>query len=318
MPAASLSPARPLSASSGSRFSTNLPTPRVGTNTGEGSAFVGKWHRVSVGSVELVALQDTFLAVPPDEFFVEVEAGAWEAYGDLLSAAGELSLSITPWLIRSEGRTILVDTGFGGRPTAAPVGTPPALPSVLAEAGVSPEEVDVVAFTHLHGDHVGWNTVDREGRPVPLFPNARHVVQQAEWDYWANGGEIAPPDRPTVLDPISDAGLWEFVEGERALTGEVVTVPTPGHTPGHVSLVVSSGGESAVLIGDAAHSPIQVSEPEWSVGADVDRALARRTRAALWERAEREGQLVATNHFPFPGLGHVVSEGGRRRWKGGA
>ena len=281
---------------------------------------MGRVHKESVGNVELVALQDTFLSMPPDEFLVEIEAGAWEAYRDLLSAEGVLSLSITPWLIRSGGRTILVDTGFGGRPTEAPVEVPPALPSVLAEAGVSPEEVDVVAFTHLHGDHSGWNTVDRDGKPTPLFPNARHVVQQAEWDYWLDPGPdaVAPPDRATVLDPITDAGLWEFAEGERALTSEVVTVPTPGHTPGHVSLVVSSGGESALLIGDAAHTPIQVSEPEWCSGADADRPLARTTRRALWERAERaerEGMLVGTNHFPFPGLGHVVSEGGKRRWK---
>ena len=272
-------------------------------------------HKTSVGNVELVALQDTWLSPAASEFFAEATPEALAPYRDLVSAADELTVSITPWLIRSAGRTILVDTGMGGRAVAAPLERPAALPEVLGEAGVAPEAVDIVAFTHLHGDHVGWNTVDRQGRAVPLFPNARYVVQRAEWEYWAGGATGSEPNRATVLDPITAAGLWEFVEGEAALTAEVVMVPTPGHTPGHVSLLVSSGGESALLIGDAAHSPIQVSEPEWCIGADVDRPLARRTRAALWARAEREGLLLGTNHFPFPGLGRVVSEDGVRRWE---
>ena len=273
-------------------------------------------HKTSVGSVELVALQDTWLAPPPQEFFAEATPEAMEPYRDLVSASGELTVSITSWLIRSAGRTILVDTGMGGRPVEAPLEMPAALPELLGEAGVSPEAVDVVAFTHLHGDHTGWYTVDREGVAMPLFPNARHVVQRAEWDYWTGAGEdaIAPPQRATVLDPISLARLWDYVVGEHALTELVVTVPTPGHTPGHVSLMVSSGGESALLSGDAAHSPVQVPEPTWCIGADVDMPLARKNRSALWDRAEREGLLLATNHFPFPGLGRVVSDGGVRRW----
>ena len=274
-------------------------------------------HKTSVGSVELVALQDTWLQPAASEFFAEATPEAMEPYRDLVTASGELTVSITPWLIRSGGRTILVDTGMGDRTVETSLQVPAALPELLREAGVAPEEVDMVAFTHLHGDHTGWNTVDRDGSPVPLFGNARHVVQQAEWDYWMGAGPnaTAPPQRATVLDPITEAGLWEFVEGEHALTEQVVTVPTPGHTPGHVSLMVSSGGESALLIGDAAHSPVQVPEPEWCIGADVDMPLTRRNRAALWERAEREGLLLATNHFPFPGLGHVVRVDGQRWWR---
>ncbi len=271
-------------------------------------------HRASVGNVELVALQDTWLRPKLTDFFPEAAGASLEPYRDLLSDADELTVSITPWLIRSAGRTILVDTGMGGRPVEAPLGVEPALPALLAEAGVPPEEIDVVAFTHLHFDHTGWNTVDRDGAPTPLFPNARHVVQQTEWDYWAGGATGAEPDRARGLDPITAAGLWDVADGEQALTAEVVTVPTPGHTPGHVALMVSSGGESALLIGDAAHSPVQVGEPDWCLGADVDMPLARRTRRGLWDRSVAEGLLLATNHFPFPGLGRVVEEGGVRRW----
>ena len=175
-------------------------------------------HRASVGNVELVALQDTWLRPKLTDFFPEAAGASLEPYRDLLTDADELSVSITPWLIRSAGRTILVDTGMGGRPVEAPLGVEPALPALLAEAGVPPEEIDVVAFTHLHFDHTGWNTVDRDGAPTPLFPNARHVVQQTEWDYWADGATGAEPDRARGLDPITAAGLWDVADGEQALT----------------------------------------------------------------------------------------------------
>ena len=276
---------------------------------------MGTLHKMSVGNAELVALQDSWIMLPPGELFDAVEEGEWSAYPQYLSPEGHLTLSLTTWLIRSEGRTILVDTGLGGRPSDFPVIDTPALPSVLEEAGASPEEVDVVVFTHLHFDHTGWNTVDRGGKPAPLFPNARHLIQQAEWDYWTTGSPENGSDHATVLDPLVEAGLVDFVEGEHPVTREVVTLPTPGHTPGHVSFLLTSGGESVVVLGDAAHSPAQLGQPDWCIGPDVDKPLARRTRKALWDRSENEGVLVASNHFPFPGLGHAVREDGVQRWK---
>ena len=276
---------------------------------------MSKLHRMSIGDAELVALQDTWALIPPADFFDAVEDGAWNAYPEHLTADGHLTVSLTQWLIRSAGRTILVDTGIGNRPSVFPTQEEPALPTVLQEAGVGPEEIDLVAFTHLHFDHTGWNTVDQDGTPTPLFPNARHVVQQTEWDYWASGAENAASDRPTVLDPITEAGLWDFVEGEHALTPDVVALPTPGHTPGHVSFLLSSGSEAVILLGDAAHSPIQVSEPEWCIGADVDKVATRRSRRGIWDRAERDGTPIATNHFPFPGIGQVVTVDEKQRWE---
>jgi glyoxylase-like metal-dependent hydrolase (beta-lactamase superfamily II) len=279
---------------------------------------MGKLHKRSVGHAELVALQDSWFTVPPDELFNDLEEGAWDAYPQQLNDEGHLTLSLTTWLIRSEGRTILVDTGLGGRPSDLPAIDTPAMPSVLEEAGVAAQDVDVVVFTHLHFDHTGWNTVDRGGKPTPLFPNARHLIQQAEWDYWTTGNPEFPepgPDRRLVLDPLIDAGLVDFVEGEHPVTREVVTLPTPGHTPAHVSFLLTSGGESVVVLGDAAHSPAQLPHPEWSCFADADKPLARQTRKALWDRSETEGTVVAANHFPFPGLGRAVRVDGAQQWE---
>jgi glyoxylase-like metal-dependent hydrolase (beta-lactamase superfamily II) len=267
---------------------------------------MGQYEARMVGNATLVALQDTWTTVPVSAFFSAVEEGEWEPYLELLDAERSFTLNFGAWLVRSEGRTILLDTGIGVR-GGGRFPEPPALPEVLSATGVAPEDVDTVVLSHLHFDHTGWNTVDGDdGSPVPLFPNARHVVQQAEWEYWTASEELrTAANYDATLAPIEAAGLLDLVEGEQDVTSEVVAIPTPGHTPGHVSMVVASGGERAYLIADAAHHRVQVSEPTWSPSADVDTEQASRTRAELFERIEREGALVASGHFDFPGFGTV-------------
>lgn len=275
---------------------------------------MGRIHRVNVGNAELVALQDSWAAIPPTGFFNTTKAADWEPYGELLDEDGNITLNLGSWLIISQGSTILVDSGIGGRPVEMlPLKTTPALPDVIREAGLSPDEIDVVAFTHLHFDHTGWNTTDVDGRPQPLFPNARHIVQQAEWEYWTSSDELkAGAQYDNVLRPILDASLIDFVEGEHTLTSEVTSIPTPGHTPGHVSLAVNSGGESAYVLGDAAHHMVQLTETDWCPSADVDPATSTVSRRALFDRIERENALIASGHFRFPGVGRAVRSDGAR------
>lgn len=275
-----------------------------------------KIHRINVGDAELVSLQDSWAAVPPTGFFTTTQSSDWDAYSDLLDEDGNITLNLGSWLIISQGRTILVDSGIGGRPVEImPLKETPALPDVLRESGVAPEEIDIVAFTHLHFDHTGWNTTDVDGAPQPLFANARHIVQQAEWDFWTSTDELKQgAGYDNVLAPVLDAGLIDFVEGEHVLTSEVVTVPTPGHTPGHVSFAVNSGGESAYVIGDAAHHMVQLTETDWCPSADVDPATSTTSRRALFDRIEQENALILSGHFKFPGIGRAARADGRRRF----
>lgn len=274
---------------------------------------MGQFEKTRVGNAELIAVQDTWAAMPPANFFTTVPPEAWDAYKEFLDADGNLTLNIGSWIIQSEGRTILVDTGIGGRSLPMPVKTTPDLPQVMEEAGVKPSDIDTIIFTHLHFDHTGWNTVDEDGKAIPLFPNARHVVQRKEWDYWTSSDELKQGSQyDNVLAPIEQAGLLDLVEGEHAVTSEVTTILTPGHTPGHISLVVASGGERAYLIGDVAHQPVQLSEPDWCISADVNTDDSTKSRRTLFDRIEQEGALIASGHFLFPGLGHAVQEGGRR------
>ena len=278
---------------------------------------MGRLHRTRVGNVELISLQDSWTTLPPTQMFDKTTAADWEPYKEFLDETGELTLNLGCWLIHSEGRTILVDTGLGGRETPMPLKERPALPALLHEAGVSTGEVDVLVFTHLHFDHIGWNTTDDgNGTPQPLFRNARHLIQRVEWEYWTGAAEQRRASRfAQVLAPLERHGLLDLVEGERAVTTEVVTVPTPGHTPGHVSFAIHSQGRRAYLLGDAAHQPVQLTETDWCPGADIDPETATKSRHAILDRIEKEGALIAAGHFPFPGLGRAVREGSKHRWR---
>ncbi len=271
---------------------------------------MGQFEARTVGNATLVSLQDSWNTMPVSAFFSAVEEGAWEPYLELLDANRSFTLNMGAWLLRSESRTILFDTGVGTRQSWEFPETP-SLPEVLVASGATPDEVDTVVLSHLHFDHTGWNTIDTDEGTVPLFPNARYVVQQAEWDYWSADKERREDANfDAVLAPIEAAGLLDLVEGEQDVTSEVVTIPTPGHTPGHVSMVVASGGDRAYLIADTAHHRVQVTEPTWSPDADVDKEQASRTRAQLFERIANEGALLGSGHFSFPGFGHVVREDG--------
>ena len=274
---------------------------------------MGLIHRVNIGNAELIALQDSWAAMPPTAFFTTTDASDWDDYAELLDDDGNLTLNLGAWLVLSEGTTILVDSGIGGRPNDFPAKATPALPDVMREAGVSPDDIDIVAFTHLHFDHTGWNTTDVDGDPKPLFPNARHIIQQAEWDYWTSSDELrAAAGYDNVLGPLVDDGLVDLVDGEHVLTSEVVTIPTPGHTPGHVSFAVNSDGDAAYLIGDAAHHMVQLTETDWCPSADVDTATSTVSRHALLDRIEAENALIASGHFRFPGLGRAARADGKR------
>lgn len=267
-----------------------------------------------VGSVEVLPLSDGSFALPPARFFPEVPADAWAQYrAEHLDADGNVPLNLGCFLLRADGATILVDTGIG--PSSRFGGRSGALPAELDTAGIRPEAVDFVLTTHMHLDHIGWNTVERDGAAVPTFPHARYLVQRAEWE-WARSltGDAAAPIERSVR-PLEKAGALDLVEGEHAVTASVRFLPTPGHTPGHSCILIDSGGQQAVILGDVAHSPVQVTEPTWTVGADADKERARASRAALWERIAEHGLTVAAGHFLPPNIGRFVRVEGRRYWR---
>ena len=188
----------------------------------------------------------------------------------------------------------------------------PALPSgfleTLAAAGYGVEDIDTVVCTHLHFDHVGWNTRLVDGEWVVTFPQARYLFGRVEWEHWS----VTEGDYSNVADtvrPVVAGGAADLIEVDHRVCDEVRLVPTPGHTPGHVSVVVESEGLRAVITGDMAHHPIQFAEPDIAAPADSDSAMAAKTRRMFLADRQDDGALVIGTHFGGPTAGRVVADG---------
>ena len=225
---------------------------------------------------------------------------------------GRLIASIHAFVVESQGRVIVVDTCVGNdkpRDVKAWNMRKGKFLEDMAEAGFPRERVDTVLCTHLHVDHVGWNTRLEHGRWVPTFPNARYLIGRKEWDYWkteTGGDKIVRDDS---VRPILDAGLADLVKRTHKITSEVYLVPTPGHTPGHVSVHIRSKGAEAVITGDLMHHPVQCAEPSWASNFDVDPGKARVTRRAFLEKYKDGKVLVLGTHFAVPTAGRLSADG---------
>jgi glyoxylase-like metal-dependent hydrolase (beta-lactamase superfamily II) len=271
---------------------------------------------IRIGSVEIMALSDGMLEFDLCNFFPTIPEDNWQPYESHLHDH-RVRFNLGSYLIRANGRTILVDTGLGPKPAETPDVPWGQLLHDFQANGV-PEEVDMVVMTHLHRDHVGWNLLPHGAKWVPTFPNARYWMSEKDWEA-CHQPDVQPqrfPNAPTCVWPLAELGLVEFMRGEHSITRELTAVPTPGHTPGHVSILITSGGERALVLGDAAHSPVQLEEPDWVSRADMDPELTRQTRRALLDRLEREEIIVAAGHFHAPGFGRIVRLQGRRYWQG--
>ena len=274
-------------------------------------------NTLTVGNVSITSLSDGLLEFDLCNFFPSVPEDDWQPYRDHLSPEGKVSFNLAAFLIRSDGKNILVDTGLGPKPADAPETPWGELMNDFQAHGIRPEEIDAVVMTHLHRDHVGWNLQSGDGRYVPTFPNARYWLSRADWEACHDPALIESrfPNAPTCVWPLEDLGLIEFMEGECQITDELTTLPSPGHTPGHMSIVIRSQGESALVLGDVLHNTAQVHELDWASRADIDPDVARATRLTLVDRMEQEGMPVAAVHLPAPGFGKIVRLEGRRYWR---
>ena len=221
--------------------------------------------------------------------------------------AGNLVMSIHALVVDTGSRRIVVDTCIGNdkeRDIPAWSHLQTSFLDDLAAAGYPPETIDTVLCTHLHVDHVGWNTMLVDGEWQPTFPKARYLVGEREWNYW-QGVESSAPVLADSVRPVIDAGLVDFVPVDHRLCDEVSLEPTPGHTPGHVSVRIASGGKNALITGDCIHHPCQLTRPDWCSSADYDQAAAQSTREELLEAHVDTEVLLIGTHFATPTAGYV-------------
>jgi glyoxylase-like metal-dependent hydrolase (beta-lactamase superfamily II) len=230
-----------------------------------------------------------------------------------VDARGRALGSVHALVIEAPDKRIVVDTCIGNdKPRRLPTWNQLQTRFLhdMQDAGFAPESIDAVACTHLHVDHVGWNTRLVDGRWVPTFPRAQYVFGRVEWQHWSaeQRGET-PTIMADSVQPVLDAGLATLVESDHRLCDEVQLEPTPGHTPGHVAVRISSRGEEAVITGDLMHHPCQIARPHYGSVADSDSEQARATRDAFLARYADTPTLVIGTHFAGPTAGRLVRDG---------
>jgi glyoxylase-like metal-dependent hydrolase (beta-lactamase superfamily II) len=279
---------------------------------------------IRIGDVEIRRIEE-IVVLEPSSVFAEWrkemahEYRAWLGPNFYDQDSDAFVTSVHSWLVKTPEQTILIDTasGNGKERPLSPRFNNLSLPYLarLRAAGAAPEDIDLVILTHLHIDHVGWNTRRVDGRWVPTFPNATYMMSRAEREVRDPklGASMKPQaaNLPFIdsVQPVLDAGLAKIVEGNETIAEGIDLMPVPGHAPGMMAVRVRSRGKEALFIGDVMHQPVQVYRPEWNSKYCEDQDLARATRRKVLDYSAERGNLILPVHFGAPYCGRVTKRG---------
>jgi glyoxylase-like metal-dependent hydrolase (beta-lactamase superfamily II) len=288
-------------------------------------------QKITLGATEILSFTDTIGDFPLKILFPDIQAEQWFAYqgasqAQALTGEETVPTRIGAFVVRSPESVILVDTGLGLGATMTPpveassrvrqlfAGLPVKLLDELEEAGIKRDDIDVVFLTHPHFDHYGWN-LTAEG--APMFPHATYMLSQTDWNAYQQPS-MPYPMRWGVqqfIEPLKQREKLNLLSGKQSLTRGISVLPTPGHSPGHISLLIEDGGQQLVMGGDTFVHPLQIASVEMSFIVDMDRTQATETRKQLREWIAREGIILASNHIEGSGMGHIVQDGREYRWQ---
>ena len=274
----------------------------------------GKWRIGDVTVTRVVEIEATggMSRVIPDakrERLKEIPC----MYPHFADENGRMRGAIHALIVEAPDRTIMVDTCVGndkerGNPAWNQLQT--AFLDDMEKAGYVLDAIDNVLCTHLHIDHVGWNTMLVDGKWVPTFPKARYLIGQVEFAHWQADTDL---DQMVVMAdsvlPVFDANLVDLVETDHQISDEISLMPTVGHTPGHVSVMIRSNGEEAMITGDFIHHPCQFAHPEWSSSFDTDPVQSAQTRREVFDKYADTPTLIIGTHFATPTAGHLKRDG---------
>ena len=256
---------------------------------------------MNLGELRIDAVADGTAKLPP-AYFPNAD---WGPHQQLIGPDGMVDISLGCFLVRAGDRTVLIDAGIG--PVDGPIFQGGQLPERLKEVGAVPEDIDTIICTHLHIDHVGWLVRDEK----PFFPNATVHFGQADWKQFVTDVPASDMTRK-AMEVLDAAGRAAPVEGDTEVAPGICTRDAPGHTHGHICVVLSSGKERALLLGDAVTCPVQLAEPDWQAMSDVDPELAKRTRECLWRELEGTDNVAVAAHFPDLRFGRILRGQGKR------
>ena len=275
-----------------------------------------KWRIGKVTVTKIVELEVTGGSrfILPQATYEEILPIEW-MQPHFADERGRLKMSIHALVVETPDRRILVDTCLGNDKEGRRIPTWNNLQGSfladLAAVGYPRESIDAVLCTHLHVDHVGWNTMLVDGKWLPTFPRARYLMGRVEFDHWQSQHERDDMEAifADSVKPVYEAELVDLVETDHRVCDEISLVPTIGHTPGHVSVRIRSEGEEALITGDFLHHPCQFTHPEWASTADFDKDAATQTRQRMFGALCDQPTLVIGTHFAAPTAGHVVAHG---------
>ena len=265
--------------------------------------------------VEVNAWEDDITMLLPDATPAFVQQFKW-LQPHFATPDGKMILSFQAFVLRSRGKTFMIDTCIGNdrqREFDVFTNMQTSFLADLNTAGFPAGQIDGVLCTHLHFDHVGWNTRKEGDRWVPTFPQARYYFGREEYAHWQHlretGGYHHVDHLLDSVDPIVQAGLADFIDPDIQLTDEVSLIPTPGHTPGHVSVLIRSAGQQAIITGDMMHHPIQLAVPATHGRFDMDAERGAQTRVDFVNRYTDTPTLIIGSHFSDPSAGHIIRDG---------
>ncbi|KKR31567.1 MAG: Zn-dependent hydrolase, glyoxylase [Candidatus Gottesmanbacteria bacterium GW2011_GWC2_39_8] len=280
-----------------------------------------------VGDVEIVQIpemedNELFSTFIPQAKTDKIQATHWMA-PDFADEKGTLKARVQSFLICSNGKNILIDTCNGNGkdrpniPTWGNLNTD--FLKRFEDNDISPETIDIVACTHLHFDHVGWNTYRKDGKWIPTFPHAKYLFSKKEYDYWVKKPAKEMIDDFNGIDdsviPVVDAGLAKFVPQDFQIDPNISFISTPGHTPHHVSILIRSQGEEAIISGDVLHHPCQIAFPDWTTLADTYPEQTIETRKKFLHDIANTETLLIGSHFADPVAGKIIRIGGEYIFK---
>jgi glyoxylase-like metal-dependent hydrolase (beta-lactamase superfamily II) len=278
----------------------------------------------TVGDVKITRVEESVAPVPPAGLLPKSTPEGVAAHRSwlaphFLDGDGNLLLSIHSLVVEADDKCMLIDTCIGSRPIPtydALSNRDSPLMRNLEAAGYPPAAFDTVVCTHLHFDHVGWNTRLENGTWVPTFPNARYLFGRVEWEHWdsnPNAGYAVTLE--DAVRPLVKGGQADLVEVDHKISDSVWLEPTPGHTPGHVAVRIASNGQEALITGDLTHHPVQWAEPDWGAAPDSDPAQSEATRRRLIKEHADTATLIIGTHYAPPTAGHLVHRDGGVRFE---
>ncbi|MFJ5809782.1 MBL fold metallo-hydrolase [Streptomyces sp. NBC_01426] len=270
---------------------------------------------IRLGETKVSYVPDGDVRLRPVPLLQDSTDEVWAAHPEYLDSAGHLVGSVGGLLVELGDRALLIDTGFGPQTLEAPDGPLAtihggALPQSLAELGRRPEDIEAVAFTHLHSDHIGWACHAAPGGAQPVFTHAEYLVSEQEWDRRDLLEAQGMTEQVAALAPR----VRTITDGREIFPGVRVRI-TPGHTVGHAEYVITGGGRRLIAFGDAVHSPIQIDHPEWSAAFDHDRTLTADHRRRLVAELAEPDTIGFGVHFADVQFGHVRQGGDGPAWR---